>query len=65
MIKDEVGNLLSDEKRLTKLEFSFENIARRNSALINVLKGEMSLIGPGLITEYLPYTISLNAPPQS
>jgi lipopolysaccharide/colanic/teichoic acid biosynthesis glycosyltransferase len=54
--KDPMGNLLSDEKRLTK----FGAMLRKSSLdelpqLINVLKGEMSLIGPRpLLIEYLP-----------
>lgn len=50
------GNLLPDEKRLTK----FGLFVRKTSLdeipqLINVLKGEMSLIGPRpLLVEYLP-----------
>lgn len=54
--KDEVGNLLSDEKRLTRIgifvrKTSLDEIPQ----LINVLKGEMSLIGPRpLLPEYLP-----------
>jgi lipopolysaccharide/colanic/teichoic acid biosynthesis glycosyltransferase len=53
--KDEHGNLLSDEQRLTKIG----NFVRKTSLdeliqLINVLKGEMSLIGPRpLLVEYL------------
>jgi sugar transferase EpsL len=34
--KDEVGNLLSDEKRLTKLEFSFETSLDEIPQLINM-----------------------------
>ena len=55
--KDENGNLLPDEKRLTK----FGRILRATSLdelpeLINILKGEMSLIGPRpLAVCYLPY----------
>jgi len=52
---DEKGNLLSDSKRLTKLG----KILRRTSldelpTLINVFKGDMSLIGPRpLLVQYL------------
>jgi len=54
--KDKQGNLLSDEKRLTKIGM----LIRRSSLdempqLLNVLRGEMSLIGPRpLLPEYLP-----------
>jgi undecaprenyl phosphate N,N'-diacetylbacillosamine 1-phosphate transferase len=53
--KDVNGNLLSDDKRLTKLgklirKLSIDELPQ----LINVLKGEMSLIGPRpLLVEYL------------
>lgn len=53
--RDASGNLLSDEKRLTKIG----NFVRKTSLdeipqLINVLKGDMSLIGPRpLLPEYL------------
>lgn len=55
--KDEDGNLLSDDKRLTK----FGRILRSTSMdelpeVINILKGDMSIIGPRpLLVEYLPY----------
>ena len=55
--KDEEGNLLPDEKRLTK----FGKFLRKTSLdelpeFINILKGEMSFIGPRpLAVVYLPY----------
>lgn len=55
--KDEGGNLLPDDKRLTK----FGRILRSTSMdelpeVINILKGDMSIIGPRpLLVEYLPY----------
>lgn len=54
--KDENGNLLSDEKRLTK----FGKLLRSTSfdelpELINIIKGDMSIVGPRpLLVEYLP-----------
>lgn len=55
--KDENGKLLPDEERLTK----FGKILRATSLdelpeLVNILKGEMSLVGPRpLAVCYLPY----------
>lgn len=55
--KDKDGNLLSDEIRLTK----FGKLLRALSLdelpqLLNILKGDMSLIGPRPLTiNYLPY----------
>lgn len=54
--KDEHGNLLSDEERLTK----FGKMLRSTSLdelpeLINIIKGEMSFVGPRpLLVKYLP-----------
>ena len=54
--KDENGNLLPDEKRLTR----YGKLLRSTSLdelpeLINILKGDMSIIGPRpLLVEYLP-----------
>lgn len=54
---DELGNLLSDEARLTPIGKMVRNLSIDElPQLINVLKGDMSLIGPRpLLTEYLPY----------
>lgn len=55
--RDENGELLPDGERLTE----FGNFLRRSSLdelpeLFNILKGDMSLIGPRpLLTGYLPY----------
>lgn len=58
--KDAAGNLLSDGERLTKIG----TLVRKTSLdeipqLLNVLKGDMSLIGPRpLLVQYLPlYTV--------
>lgn len=54
--KDAGGNLLPDEKRLTKLGKLIRSISIDElPQLWNVLKGDMSLIGPRpLLPEYLP-----------
>lgn len=55
--RDENGELLPDDKRLTK----FGKILRSTSLdelpeLINILKGDMSIVGPRpLLEEYLPF----------
>lgn len=55
--KDKDGNLLPDEQRLTR----YGKILRSTSLdelpeLINILKGDMSIIGPRpLLVEYLPW----------
>lgn len=53
---DEVGNLKSDEERLTPLGKFIRSLSLDElPQLINVLKGEMSFIGPRpLLVEYLP-----------
>lgn len=55
--KDSQGNLLSDAERLTPIgAFVRKTSLDEIPQLINVLKGDMSLIGPRpLLVRYLPY----------
>lgn len=55
--RDEKGNLLPDAQRLTKVgKFVRQTSIDELPQLINVLKGDMALIGPRpLLPEYLPY----------
>ena len=55
--RDENGNLLPDAQRLTKVgKFVRKTSIDELPQLINVLKGDMALIGPRpLLPEYLPY----------
>ena len=55
-LKDAQGNLLPDEKRLTAVgKFVRKTSLDEIPQLLNVIKGDMSLIGPRpLLVEYLP-----------
>ena len=56
-LKDKEGNLLPDEKRLTPVgSFVRKTSLDEIPQLLNVLKGDMSLIGPRpLLVDYLPW----------
>lgn len=55
--KDEEGNLLPDEKRLTKFgKFLRSTSLDELPELINIIKGDMAIVGPRpLLVEYLEY----------
>lgn len=54
---DENGNLLPDDKRLTKFGKTLRSTSLDElPELINIIKGDMSIVGPRpLLVEYLPY----------
>ena len=55
--KDESGNLLSDDQRLTKFGRKLRSTSLDElPELFNILKGDMSIVGPRpLLVEYLPF----------
>ena len=55
--KDKNGNLLPDDKRLTKYgKFLRSTSLDELPELINILKGDMAIVGPRpLVPKYLPY----------
>jgi sugar transferase EpsL len=54
--RDRMGNVLSDGERLTKIGRFFRSISLDElPELINIIRGDMSLVGPRpLLMEYLP-----------
>jgi len=61
--KDEEGNLLPDEKRLTNIgKFVRSTSIDELPQLINVVKGDMAIVGPRpLLVKYLPLYSSFQA----
>jgi len=55
--KDSDGNLLPDDKRLTKFgKFLRSTSLDEIGEIFNILKGDLSIVGPRpLLTKYLPY----------
>ena len=55
--KDENGNLLPDDRRLTKFGRKLRSTSLDElPELFNIIKGDMAVIGPRpLLTEYIPY----------
>ena len=55
--KDENGNLLPDDRRLTKFGRKLRSTSLDElPELLNIVKGDMAVIGPRpLLTEYIPY----------
>lgn len=55
--RDETGQLLSDEQRLTRLGKGLRSLSLDElPSLLNIIKGEMAIVGPRpLLVEYLPF----------